>query len=120
LSGRATRAALAGAALALQACSLTLDARTLGVPVTMANPSGQPAEGERFQVTSRALYAFWGAFRIKQPSLQKTLAGQLTGGKGVADLRIKVRSSFGDVLITMLTAGIVVPRAVTFEGVVVR
>jgi hypothetical protein len=120
LSGRAARAALGGAALALQACSLTLDARTLGVPVTMATPAGQPAEGERFQVTSRALYAFWGAFRIKQPSLQKTLAGQLTGGKGVADLRIKVRSSFGDVLITMLTAGIVVPRAVTFEGVVVR
>ena len=112
--------AVLAAALALQGCSLTLDARTLGVPVTMAAASGQPTEGERFQVTSRALYAFWGAFKIKQPSLQKTLAGQLTGGKGVADLRIKVRSSFGDILITALTAGILVPRAVTFEGVIVR
>ncbi len=114
------RAALVAAALTLQGCSLTLDAHTLGVPVTMAAPAGQPIEGDRFQVTSRALYAFWGAFKIKQPSLQKTLAGQLTGGKGVADLRIKVRSSFGDLLITALTAGLVVPRAVTFEGVVVR
>lgn len=104
----------------LQACSLTLDAHTLGVPVAMAAPAGQAPEGDRFRVTSRALYAFWGAFKIKQPSLQKTLAGQLIGGKGVADLRIKVRSSFGDLLISALTAGLVVPRAVTFEGVIVR
>lgn len=120
MSARVARAALVAVALVLQACSLTLDAHTLGVPVTMAAPGGQPAEGERFQITSRALYAFWGAFKVKQPSLQKTLAGQLTGGKGVADLRIRVRSSFGDVLITALTAGLVVPRAVTFEGVILR
>ena len=115
-----SRAAAIACALVLQACSLTLDARSLGVPVTMAGPAGQPAEGDRFAVTSRALYAFWGAFKIKQPSLQKSLAGQLTGGKGIADLRIKVKSSFGDVLITALTAGLVVPRAVTFEGVIIR
>jgi hypothetical protein len=120
LTARIARAALVACALIVQGCSLTLDARSLGVPVTMAAPAGQPAEGERFEVTSRALYAFWGAFKVKQPSLQKTLAGQLTGGKGVADLRIKVKSSFGDILITALTVGLVVPRAVTFEGVVVR
>jgi len=114
------RTVLVAAALALQGCSLTLDARTLGVPVTMSAPPGQPVEGDRFKVTSRALYAFWGAFKVKQPSLQKTLAGQLVGGKGVADLRIKVKSSFGDVLITVLTAGLVVPRAVAFEGVILR
>ena len=114
------RAALVACALIVQGCSLTLDARSLGVPVTMAAPAGQPVEGDRFEVTSRALYAFWGAFKIKQPSLQKALAGQLTGGKGVADLRIKVKSSFGDILITALTAGLVAPRAVTFEGVIVR
>ncbi|MGH7630390.1 MAG: hypothetical protein ACREOF_13615 [Gemmatimonadales bacterium] len=120
MNARVARAALVAAALALQGCSLTLDASTLGVPVTMAGPAGQPAEGDQFRVTSRALYAFWGAFKIKQPSLQQTLAGQLTGGKGVADLRIKVRSGFGDLLITLLTAGLVVPRAVTFEGVILR
>jgi hypothetical protein len=120
LSARVVRALLVACALVIQGCSLTLDARSLGVPVTMAAPAGQPVEGERFEVTSRALYAFWGAFKIKQPSLQKALAGQLTGGKAISDLRIKVKSSFGDILITALTAGLVVPRAVTFEGVVVR
>jgi hypothetical protein len=56
--------------------------------------------------------------KLKEPSLRKALAAQLSGGSGIADLRIKVRSRWSDVLITVLTAGLVVPRAVTFEGVV--
>jgi hypothetical protein len=52
--------------------------------------------------------------------LEKALAAQLVGGKGVADLKISVRSRFTDVLLTILTVGIIVPRSVTFKGVVVR
>jgi hypothetical protein len=86
----------------------------------MATPAGQIPEGSRFSVTSRALYAFWGAARIKDPSLRKALAAQLAGGSGIADLRIKVRSRWNDVLITALTLGLLVPRAVTYEGVVLK
>ena len=86
----------------------------------MATAAGQPAQGERFSVTSRAVYGLWGIVPIKQPSLRKALAAQLAGGTGVADLRIKVRSRFIDVLITGLTLGLIVPRAVTFEGVVTK
>jgi hypothetical protein len=71
-------------------------------------------------VTSRALYAFWGIAKLKEPSLRKALAAQLGGGSGVSDLRIKVRSRWTDVLITALTAGLIVPRAVTYEGVVLK
>ena len=106
--------------LALSGCALTLDARSLGVPVTLASPASKPAEGTRFSVTSRALYAFWGVAKLKEPSLRKALAAQLGGGSGVADLRIKVRSRWSDVLITALTAGLIVPRAVTYEGVVLK
>jgi hypothetical protein len=101
-------------------CAHTFDATTVGVPVTMASPAGQPPEGTRFRVTSRALYTFWGLARIKDPSLRKALAAQLGGGSGIADLRIKVRSRWSDVLITALTAGLIVPRAVTYEGVVLK
>jgi hypothetical protein len=101
-------------------CAQTFDATALGVPVTLASPAGQPPQGERFRVTSRALYAFWGLARIKDPSLRKALAAQLVGGSGIADLKIKVRSRWSDVLITALTAGLVVPRAVTYEGVVLK
>lgn len=66
------------------------------------------------------MYAFWGLARIKEPSLRKALAAQLTGGSGIANLRIKVRSRWTDVLVTALTAGLIVPRAVTYEGVVLK
>jgi hypothetical protein len=106
--------------VSLSGCAMTFDAATLGVPVTLASPAGQPPEGSRFSVTSRAVYALWGLGRLKQPSLRKALAAQLAGGSGVADLKIKVRSRWSDILITALTAGLIVPRAVTFEGVVLK
>jgi hypothetical protein len=97
---------------------MTIDARTLGVPVTLASPADKPPQGSRFLITSHAVYGLWGLATIKQPSLRKVLAAQLAGGSGVADLSIKVRSGFTDVLVTALTAGLIVPRSVTFEGVV--
>jgi hypothetical protein len=107
-------------ALLVSGCAQTFDATTLGVPVTMAAAAGQPVEGTRFSVTSRAVYGLWGVFRLRQPSLRNALASQLAGGGGVADVRIKVRSRWGDVLVSVLTLGLIVPRAVTFEGVVTK
>ncbi len=100
-------------------CAMSFDATGLGVPATLSNAAEAPAEGTAFKVTSRATYAFWGLFRVSQPSLQKTLATQLVGGKQVADVKIRVRSRFTDILITGLTAGLIVPRSVTYEGVIV-
>ncbi len=85
----------------------------------MATEGGAPAQGERFEVTGRAVYALWGMVRVNQPSLRKALAAQLLDGQSVADLRIRVRSRLGDLLITGLTLGLVVPRAITYEGVIV-
>jgi hypothetical protein len=104
----------------LSGCSMTFDTTHLGVPVTMASDASAPAQGDHFQLTSHAVYGLWGMVRFSEPSLQKALASQLVGGSAVADLKIRVRSRFPDLLLTVLTAGIVVPRSVTFEGVVVR
>ena len=110
---------LALVVLCASGCSMTFDATRLGVPVTMAS-AGAPAEGEHFELTSHATYGFWGLVKFNEPSLQKALASQLIGGKGVADLKISVRSRFTDLLLTVLTAGIVIPRSVTFQGVIVQ
>lgn len=104
----------------LLGCAQTFDSTSIGVPVTMASAVGQAPEGSRFRVTSHAVYAFWGLARLKDPSLRKALAAQLAGGSGVANLKIKVRSRWTDVLVTALTAGLIVPRAVTYEGVVLK
>jgi len=104
----------------LGGCAQTFDATTLGVPATLASAAGQPAAGDRFRVSSHALFAFWGIAKLKEPSLRKALAAQLGGGAGIADVRIRSRSRFTDVLFTVLTAGLLVPRTVTFEGVVTK
>ena len=106
--------------LLLAGCAQSFDATTLGVPVTMASPSGQAAQGDRFRVGGKAVFGFWGLLRFREPSLRKALAAQLGGGTGVADLRIRVRSRWSDILIAGLTLGLVVPRSVTFEGVVTK
>lgn len=106
--------------LVLTGCAMTFDARKLGVPVTLSTPASQPPEGSRFSLTSRSVYAFWGIAKLKEPSLRKALAAQLADGGGVADLKIKVRSRWNDVLVTILTVGLIVPRTITFEGYVTK
>jgi len=53
------------------------------------------------------------------PNAEDVLAGQVGTGARVANLRIKVRSRWSDLLVTALTAGLITPRTVTFEGIVV-
>lgn len=118
---RLSRLVPAALTLALLAgCANTFDATRLGVPATLASGAGTPAVGDSFTVTSRAVYALWGVVKLSEPSLKKALAAQLAGGKEVADVRIRVRSRLSDVIITGLTLGLIVPRAVTIEGVVVQ
>jgi hypothetical protein len=104
----------------LSSCAQTFDASPLGVPATLASPAGQPPQGDRFAVSGKAVYGLWGILSLRQPSLQKALAAQLGGGSGVANVRIRVRSRWSDLLVSALTLGLVVPRSVTFEGVVTR
>ncbi len=106
--------------LPVAGCAETFDATSLGVPATLATPADQPPAGDRFKVTQRSVYALWGLAPIKSPSLRKALAAQLAGGSGIAGLKIRARSRWSDVLITALTAGLIVPRSVTFEGVVTK
>jgi hypothetical protein len=100
-------------------CAHTFDASTVGVEATMASPATAPAQGEPFVIHKKATFFFWGVLPGAQPSLAEVLNAQATSTNRVADLRVRVRSSFADVLITLLTAGLIVPRSVTYEGVIV-
>lgn len=94
--------------------------RSLGVPVTMAEPLAQPVPGDTFTVTTGALHAFWGLAVAKEPSLQQALAGQLGPGTGVRNLTIRARKRWPDVLVTVLTLGVLSPTSVTYSGVITR
>ena len=117
-----TRLLLPAGLLLLAACAQNIDATKIGVPVTLASAAGQapPPGSEPFKVTGHAVYGFWGLAQISSPELHRTLAGQLVGGKALIDVRIHVRSRWSDVLVTILSLGIVIPRTVTAEGIVVK
>lgn len=97
-------------------CALSFDAGTLGVKVSMAEPAGQPPRGTQFEVSRKAVFLLFGLFRASSPSLEDAVAGQLLDADEVQNLEIRVRSRFADILVTVLTVGLVVPRSVTFRG----
>lgn len=103
----------------LAACALTLDASRTGVPVTLASAGAAPATGTRFAITKHATYGLWGLATLSEPSLDRVLKTQLVGAKEIRDVRVRVKSRWSDVLISVLTAGLIVPRTVTVEGTVV-
>lgn len=107
------------ALLGVAACTTTFDATSLGVPATMATAPGDLPAGTPFKVTSHTVHGFFGLLPIGQPNLRKSLATQLVGGQGIAQLKIKVRSRWSDLLLTGLTLGLLVPRTVTYEGVII-
>ena len=113
------RAALAVALVATAGCAQTFDATTLGVPATLAADNVAAPQGTAFKVDAKALWAAWGLVPVSQPLLRKALASQLVGGRSIANVRIKTHTSIFDGIISLATLGVLVPRSVTFEGVVV-
>jgi hypothetical protein len=101
-------------------CALHFNTRSLGIPVTMAAGAGQPVPGDTFNITTHAVYIFWGLASAKQPNLREGLAGQLGAGGGVNNLAIHSRMRWSDVLLTALTLGVVSSTSVTYSGVVTR
>jgi len=107
------------AALTMSGCALTFDATELGVPTSLAEPAQTPPQGTPFRITKHPVFLLWGLTGAARPNAEDVLAGQTGTGARVANLRIKVRSRWSDLLVTVLTAGLIAPRSVTFEGVVV-
>lgn len=110
---------LAALPLLTGACATSFDATKVGVPVTLAGQNAQPTPGAAFQVRKSAVYGLWGLATLGAPSLDRLLATQLVGARQIADVKVKVRSRWSDVLFTVLTAGLIVPRTVEVQGVVV-
>ncbi len=104
---------------ALTGCAQTFDATTLGVPATMATAAGEAPTGQAFKVTTHTVHAFWGLLPMKKAQLDRALATQLVGAKEVAQLKIRTRSRWKDLLLTALTLGVIAPKTVTYEGIVV-
>ena len=105
--------------MAFSGCATTIDSRSLGVEASLASDASDPAIGEKFKINKKAVFMFWGLTQPGKPTLTSVLGGQAQGDQKIADLTVKVRSRFIDVFFTIITLGIIVPRSVTYEGVIV-
>lgn len=114
------KAALAVALVATAGCAQTFDATTLGVPATLAADNVAAPQGTAFKVNAKAVWAAWGMIPVNAPSLQKILASELVGGRSIANIRISTHTSIFDGIVSLATFGVLVPRSVTYEGVVVE
>lgn len=113
------RATVVALALTTSGCAASFDSSHLGVTATMAEPAQPPTTGSAFRITKHPVYLFMGLFSMGSSNMEDLLAGQLGTGASIANLKIHVRSRWHDVLITVITVGIVAPRSVTYEGVIV-
>ena len=113
------RAGLIALALTVSGCALTFDSTELGVPTSLAEPAATPPQGTAFTVTRHPVFLLWGAVPVSRPNAEDVLAGQVGTASRIANLRIKVRSRWSDLLITVLSFGAIVPKSVTFEGLIV-
>jgi len=116
----ALRLVLVAALPLVAGCAMQYSTRSLGVPVTMAEPLAQPVPGDSFKITLHAMHYFWGLAPGRLPSLQHALAGQLGTGGGVHSLTIRSRKKLADVIFTVVSLGLISPTSVTFQGVVTR
>ena len=112
-------ATLVALALSPSGCASKFDASHLGVTATMAEPILPQPAGNQFKITRHPVYLIWGMFSMGGANIEDLLAGQLGKNASIASLKIHVRSRFSDVFFTVITAGLVAPRSVTYEGVVV-
>lgn len=110
---------VAVASMLLGGCAQSFDATTVGVPVTMAAAAGEAPAGQAFKVTTSTVHGLWGLVQLKKANLDRALANQLVGGKEIAQLKIKTRSRWTDLLFTGLTLGLIAPKTVVYEGIVV-
>jgi len=111
---------LGSALFAGSACVQVYDARTLGAKTTLSARSAEQPQGEAFKISKTAFFAFWGIATASRPSLERVLSSQVSGESEIANLRITEKSRIGDIIVTVLTAGLVIPRTITFEGVIVN
>ncbi len=116
---RRTGTAVLLASVLLGGCAQTFDATALGVPATMASEAGETPAGQPFHVTTHTVHALFGLIPLKKASLKKALAAELVGGTAVAQVRIKTKSRLLDLLVTGLTLGLVAPKTVIYEGIIV-
>ena len=100
--------------LVLAGCaSLTMESK-IKKTVSMTNMDG--AEPRMFTSSARAVWLFWGLVPVSVPNIDEIIGTQVADRTGVQNLKITTKNSFLDLVINVLTDGIITTRSVKIEG----
>jgi hypothetical protein len=83
-------------------------------PVSMTEVKDETAK--TFVSNNKALWLFWGIIPLSVPEIDNVLVPQVSGHDGVQNLKITTESGFIDLVVTILTQGILFMRTVRVQG----
>lgn len=83
-------------------------------PVSMTNMKGTPAQ--TFESESKAIWLFWGLVPLSVPTIDQVAGPEAADHAGVQNLKITTEDDALDVIVWILTNGILTMRTITIEG----
>ena len=83
-------------------------------PVSMTEVKDEAAK--TFVSNNKALWLFWGMIPLSIPEVDNVLVPQVSGHDGVQNLKITTESDFIDLVVMVLTQGILFMRTVRIQG----
>ena len=101
-------------AILVAGCATLPMESNLEKPVSMTSVTDE--QGEEFAEDMKALWLFWGAMPLVLPTVDEVAGPQVADHTGVQNLKVTTFSGPLDVIVTLLTDGILTMRTVTIEG----
>ena len=101
-------------AILVAGCATLPMESNLEKPVSMTGVTDE--QGEEFLEERKALWLFWGAMPLALPIVDEVIGPQVVDHTGVQNLKITTYSCPLDLIVTILTDGILTMRTVKIEG----
>jgi hypothetical protein len=107
--------ALAGMMLTSAGCAVLRVEADTAKPVLLNNPERIPTRSH-FHNDGVNVFFLWGLAGNDNRAINDTILRELGDARGIVNLRVVKYSSFLDMLVAGLTAGIIMPKSFTVEG----
>ena len=86
----------------------------VGKPIHMEKVTDNPVKS--FSTSNKALWLFWGAIPISIPKLDSIVLPEMGNHSGVQNLKITTESDGLDVIVSIVTDGVLTMRTIMIEG----
>jgi hypothetical protein len=107
--------ALTGLILANAGCAVLRAEADTSKPVLLNNPERVPTRSH-FSTDGVNIFFLWGLAGNENRAINDAILQEIGSARGLVNVRVVTYSSLLDLIVTGLTAGIIVPKSFTIEG----